>query len=753
MLKRSFILIGAVGVSVLFASQPETVRESTVIYKLKEGATAAELKSFNALVNRNTIIEEKEIKGLQVKVVKVKNIKGLEKAFSKQLMNTGAVKFAEPDALIPHAAIPSDTSYSSQWHHPKINSPVAWDTITGSEVKVCVLDTGVDTDHPDLVGNLLLPGYNAQLRVDGNVEDAHGHGTGTSGVIGAVGNNNIGVAGMAWDINIIPVQINISNTNSSAYISTMAVGIEWCADHGGKVANLSYGGAQYATIDAAAQYLRDRGGLLFMSAGNDGTYNSTSTYPDYTSFVIVGATDQSDVKASWSEYGPFVDITAPGVSIRTTYNNGGYVYYSGTSFSSPMTAGLGALIYSVNPNFTPAEVEDILFSTAVDLGSAGDDDVYGHGRIDAGAAVIAATGGSPIPNEPPVANAAVTPQSGIAPLDVSFDGTASTDDGTIVTYLWHFGDGSTGSGITATHTYASTGTYSVTLTVTDDEGAQNTSAPITIEVTSVPNNPPVAVATADTTNGPAPLTVTFDGSSSTDDEGPIDSYDWDFGDGNTGSGITITHTYESAEEFTAKLIVTDDAGASDEATVSITATNIAPEASFSATPTSGDIPLIVELDASASSDSDGTIEQYDWNFGDGTTAQGITASHIYNTAGNFTITLTVTDNVGETGSASTVISAIDPGSLNAPAGLTATVSGSTVSLSWTDNSDEDAFVVQRAQKIKGKYDFADIGTTGANVFAFVDSDLRRGTYQYRVYGKRGTDTTSDYSNVVTVRTK
>ena len=136
MLKRSFILITAVGVSILFASQPETVRESTVIYKLKEGATAAELKSFNGLLNRNTIIEEKEIKGLQVKVVKVKGIKGFEQAFSKQLMNTGAVKFAEPDALIPHAVIPDDTDYSKQWHHPKINSPLNKINYSGKQLYI-----------------------------------------------------------------------------------------------------------------------------------------------------------------------------------------------------------------------------------------------------------------------------------------------------------------------------------------------------------------------------------------------------------------------------------------------------------------------------------------------------------------------------------------------------------------------------------------------------------------------------------------
>jgi len=508
MLKRSFILISAVGVSILFANQPETVRESTIIYKLKEGATAAELRGFNALVNRNTVIEEREIKGLQVKVVKVKNIKGLEKAFSKQLMSTGAVKFAEPDVLVPHTATPNDTYYSTQWHHATINSPIAWDQTTGSDgldtVKVCVLDTGVDTDHPDLVGNLLLPGYNARLEQDGNVEDAHGHGTGTSGVVGAVGNNNLGVSGMVWDINIIPVQINISDTSSSAYISDMATGITWCSDQGGKVANLSYGGAQYSTIDTAAQYLRNSGGLLFMSAGNDGTNNSIEDYPDYTSFVVVGATNSSDMKSSFSEYGPFVDITAPGESIRTTYTDGEYVYYSGTSFSSPMTAGLAALIYTVNPNFTPAEVENYIFNTAVDLGDTGDDDMYGHGRIDAGAAVTAAMNDFGTPNIPPVAVATVDKTSGSAPLTVTFDGSGSTDtDGDIISYVWNFGDGNTGSGETATHTYQTEGTYNATVTVTDNRAAQAISTPITIEVT--PN--------LSTINAPTNLTAAVDGSS------------------------------------------------------------------------------------------------------------------------------------------------------------------------------------------------------------------------------------------------
>jgi len=127
--------------------------------------------------------------------------------------------------------------------------------------------------------------------------------TGSAGVIGVVGNNALGVSGMLWNVSLIPIQINISDSNSSAYLSTMATGIRWCADNGGKVANLSYGGAYSSTIDTAATYLRDRGGLLFMSAGNGSTYNDLTKNPDWDSFIIVGATNSSDTKTSCSESG------------------------------------------------------------------------------------------------------------------------------------------------------------------------------------------------------------------------------------------------------------------------------------------------------------------------------------------------------------------------------------------------------------------------------------------------------------------
>ena len=692
MFKKSFILVTIIGSSILFAKQLDIVRESTILYKLKEDITASELRSFNALVNRNTIIEEKEIKGLQVKVVKFKDIKGLEVAFSKQLMNTGAVKFAEPDAMIPHAATPNDIDYSLQWHHNTINSPLAWDQTTGSDgldtVHVCVLDTGVDTDHPDLIGNLVLPGYNAQLEVSGNVEDAHGHGTGTAGVVGAVGNNNIGVAGMAWDMNIIPVQINISDTESSAYISTMARGITWCADQGAKVANLSYGGAQYSTIDDAAKYLRDSGGLLVMAAGNSGEYHDSLAFPDYASFVIAGATDQSDIKTSWSEYGPYIDVTAPGLSIRTTYLNGGYISYSGTSFSSPMTAGLIALIYTVNPNFTPAEVESYVFNTAVDLGAAGDDDLYGHGRINAGAAVVAAMESFGTPNVPPVAVALSNVLTGVAPLEVIFNGSGSTDeDGTINAYLWDFGDGNTGSGVTATHIYQTDGNFNVTLTVTDDKGAQDTAGPIVIQVDPDPS----------IINAPSSLTGTVDGSNVT--------LNWSDNSENE-AGFEVFRAEKIRGKYNYDL----------NTPLTLTTSN-----------------TVAYLDTSVA------IGDYKYK---------IRAKSISGVYSEFSNEISV-----KVDTSLPVEPEPDPGTLSAPV-LSTSVSGLDVTLTWVHDCPEGSictYLIERGDaKVRAAINFSEIASESTLSYVVTES---AGTYYYRVIAETENGDISDPSSTITVRLK
>ncbi|WP_431278362.1 PKD domain-containing protein [Leifsonia poae] len=249
-----------------------------------------------------------------------------------------------------------------------------------------------------------------------------------------------------------------------------------------------------------------------------------------------------------------------------------------------------------------------------------------------------ATNGT-LPNQTPTASFTST-QSG---LTVNLDGTASADpDGTIASYAWDFGDGDTATTPTASHTYVQGGSYAVKLTVTDNQGATDTMTTAVTVTAPPPNQAPVAAFSSAVSN----LSVAFDGSASADPDGTVASYAWDFGDGTTGTGVNPTHAYGSAATFTVTLTVTDDKGLAgtpvqhDVTTVAVP--NQAPTASFTATPNG----LAVSVNGGASSDPDGTVASYAWNFGDGATATGATASHTYAAGGTFTVSLTVTDNQG-----------------------------------------------------------------------------------------------------------
>ena len=179
--------------------------------------------------------------------------------------------------------------------------------------------------------------------------------------------------------------------------------------------------------------------------------------------------------------------------------------------------------------------------------------------------------------------------------------------------------------------------------------------------------------------------------------------------------------------------------------------NQASTANVSAVPVSGDAPLPVSFDASGSSDADGSIGTYHWNFGDGSFGIGNNVNHTYQ-AGQFTAVLTVTDNDGATDTDAVVITVEDPSALNAPSSLRAAFSGRTVTLSWSHSGDnEDGFTIERAVKVRGKYNFSPVGSVGANVTSYVKT-VAKGTYKYRVQAYQG-NTQSGYSNEVSVRVK
>ena len=294
------------------------------------------------------------------------------------------VEYAELDRRVAPGMIPNDPEYPKQWYHTKVQDPLAWDRTLGAGVTVATLDTGVDLLHKDLATSTIV-GWNFYNN-NSNVTDVKGHGTNVAGVMAALGNNKIGISGVAPASKNIAIRI--SDPNAYAYWSAMADGIVYAADHGARVANISYvDSCSSQVVNDAAQYMRSKGGVVVMSAGNSGKNNNMAATPGV---VCVSATDKNDVRPSWSSFGSSVDVSAPGVSVNTTKKGGSYTIVNGTSFSSPIVAGVYALMFSINPHLSPSQADSIIKSTAKDIGTPGWDMYYGWGRVDAAKAVALA---------------------------------------------------------------------------------------------------------------------------------------------------------------------------------------------------------------------------------------------------------------------------------------------------------------------------------------------------------------------------
>ncbi|HEY3407049.1 MAG TPA: PKD domain-containing protein, partial [Propionicimonas sp.] len=257
-------------------------------------------------------------------------------------------------------------------------------------------------------------------------------------------------------------------------------------------------------------------------------------------------------------------------------------------------------------------------------------------------------GGGDVPNVNPTAAFTFT----VNKLTVNFDSSGSADpDGTIAAYLWDFGDGQSSTQASPAHTFAGAGPQTVKLTVTDNKGATGS---VTKTVTTVANQAPVADFTAAVNK----QDVTFDSSSSSDADGTVVSYLWDFGDGSPASTqANPSHHFDAVTTYNVTLTVTDDNGATGVATKPVTTvTNASPTAVFSSTVSN----LTVSFDASGSSDSDGTVASYSWDFGDGQNGTGVSPNHTYAAAGTFDVVLTVTDNDGATDSVTHSVTTVAP---------------------------------------------------------------------------------------------
>ena len=404
-------------------------------------------------------------------------------AVEKALLHRSEIKFVEKNLLVSPDFIPNDPLYSAAWHLQKVSMGLAWQISMGTEsIIIAILDSGIDGTHPDLASKL-VPGYNFY---DGNIDtsDAFGHGTMVAGAAAAICDNGIGVASPACKNLIMPVRV--SKPSGSAYYSTIAQGLTYAVDHGAKVMNISFGGvAASSTITSAAQYVNRHGGIVVAAAGNCGCFDSTADNPY---LISVSATDGSDNLASWSSQGNYVDVAAPGVSIYTTTNGGGYSAVSGTSFSSPITAGIVALMMSANPSLKPAQIESLLESTADDLGPTGYDTAYGYGRVNAYSAVAAGATNSP-PPDTTVPVASITSPGNGATVSGGVSVSVSATDNVGVTRVDLYVDGSFfASDATSPYSFfmdttaVKNGSYNLVAVAFDAAGNAGNSAGVTINV-------------------------------------------------------------------------------------------------------------------------------------------------------------------------------------------------------------------------------------------------------------------------------
>jgi serine protease len=284
-------------------------------------------------------------------------------------------------------ATPNDPRFASEQQYLlPLRAPAAWDVSHGSTaVKVAILDTGVDLDHPDLASRL-LPGYDF-VNYDTAAQDDEGHGTMVAGIAAAETNNGIGIAGVAWTASIMPVKV--LDDSGAGWDSDIARGITWAADNGAQVINLSLGGPDPSvTLYDAINYARRKGAVVVSAAGNDGA--PQLSYPAVYADVAVGATDAAGDAAWFSNSGYWVDVTAPGIGITSTALAAGaadaYDTGSGTSFASPIVAGVAALVWAQHPGWSQGQVAAQILR-AWDRGPRGLDPFYGLGLVDAYAAV------------------------------------------------------------------------------------------------------------------------------------------------------------------------------------------------------------------------------------------------------------------------------------------------------------------------------------------------------------------------------
>ncbi|MFQ3631161.1 S8 family serine peptidase [Roseiflexus sp.] len=324
---------------------------------------------------------------------------------------------------------PNDPRFDEQWALRHVGATCAWSRTTGNaEVIVAVVDSGVDPDHPDLAARLRSDGYDF-VDDDADPRDENGHGTHVAGIIAAILDNNEGIAGLAPNVTILPVRV--MNRRGTGRDPAIARGIRFAADRGAKVINLSLGATLTLNADEpsvlvndAIIYAQQQGALVVVAAGNDAVPLPNAIAVDNPDVLVVAATDQRDRKAPFSNSGPWIAVSAPGVNILSTmptyevfltsdelprderFRND-YDYMSGTSQATPYVSALAALLFSANPDWSAAQVAETIRANARDIRDLNPRFEMGTGRIDA----CKSFGGPPAEQAPPPALRDAAPNS------------------------------------------------------------------------------------------------------------------------------------------------------------------------------------------------------------------------------------------------------------------------------------------------------------------------------------------------------
>lgn len=319
------------------------------------------------------------------------------------------VEYAEPDFPVTALLTVDDPQVGQQWPVKKIQLPAAWDLTMGARtVKVAVIDTGIDARHPDLAGQVV--GGRDFVNNDSDAHDDQGHGTHVAGTVAALTNNGVGVAGVAGGASLLAVKV--LGANGSGTTAAIAEGINYAVQQGARVINMSLGSPQTnTTLTMAVNNALAAGVTVVAAAGNDG--RSTPMYPAAVKGVVaVGSTDSYDNRSSFSNYGTWVTVAAPGSNILNTYPGGRYQSMNGTSMASPHVAGVAALVWSRNPGWTAAQVKTAIETTGDPV--RGFESNPAIKRVNAFKA-IGGSGTAPAPSPTPTAGPTAPPSPTPAP--------------------------------------------------------------------------------------------------------------------------------------------------------------------------------------------------------------------------------------------------------------------------------------------------------------------------------------------------